>query len=124
MKTLRRIALALTIIGALNWGLIGLFRFDLVAAIFGGQTAGLSRLIYTLVGLSGLICLSYFFDQETANATNQSKNQNQANAGERNQGGTIGRPNYGTEFAEEPDLDQLFNPSRDAYQNEEEKDNK
>lgn len=121
MKTLRRIALALTIIGALNWGLIGLFRFDLVAAIFGGQTAGMARIIYTLVGLSGLICLSYFFDQETANVTEQ--NRNQTNAGEGNQDRAIGGVSYGTEFAEDPDLDQLFNPSRDAYQNEEEKDN-
>src|SRR5699024_1845436 len=62
MQTLKRIALTLVIIGAINWGLIGLFQFDLVAAIFGGQTTGLSRLIYTLVGISGIICLSFLFD--------------------------------------------------------------
>ncbi|PAQ12832.1 DUF378 domain-containing protein [Bacillaceae bacterium SAOS 7] len=61
MSGLQRFALALTIIGALNWGLIGLFRFDLVAAIFGGQTSGLSRIIYTLVGLAGLINLGLLF---------------------------------------------------------------
>lgn len=44
----------LVIVGALNWGLIGLFQFDLVAAIFGGSAATLSRIIYTAVGLSGL----------------------------------------------------------------------
>ena len=49
-----RIALALTIVGGINWGSIGLFRFDLVAWLFGGQTATVSRVIYTLVGLSAL----------------------------------------------------------------------
>ncbi|MBM7648478.1 uncharacterized membrane protein YuzA (DUF378 family) [Bacillus ectoiniformans] len=61
MSGLQRFALALTIIGAINWGLIGLFKFDLVAAIFGGQTSGLSRIIYTLVGLAGLINLGLLF---------------------------------------------------------------
>ena len=61
METLKRIALALVIIGAINWGLIGFFKFDLVAAIFGGQDAALSRVIYALVGLSGLYCLSLLF---------------------------------------------------------------
>ena len=51
-------ALALTIIGAINWGLIGFFRFDLVAWIFGGQTALLSRIVYALVGVAGLWCIS------------------------------------------------------------------
>lgn len=58
---LDKIALALTIIGAANWGLIGLFRFDLVAWIFGSQTAVMSRIIYTLVFLAGLWCVSLFF---------------------------------------------------------------
>ncbi|MEO8627064.1 MAG: DUF378 domain-containing protein [Betaproteobacteria bacterium] len=49
-----RIALILVIVGAVNWGLVGLFQFDLVAAIFGGQGAVLSRVIYVLVGLAGL----------------------------------------------------------------------
>ena len=48
------LALILAIVGAINWGLVGLFRFDLVAWIFGGQTAGLSRVIFSLVGLAGL----------------------------------------------------------------------
>ncbi|HWI65368.1 MAG TPA: DUF378 domain-containing protein [Symbiobacteriaceae bacterium] len=48
----------LVIIGALNWGLIGFFNFDLVAALFGGQTAFLSRVVYSLVGISGLIAIS------------------------------------------------------------------
>ena len=49
-----RIALVLAIIGGLNWGLVGIFRFDLVAYIFGGQTATISRVIYTLVGLAAI----------------------------------------------------------------------
>ncbi len=56
-----KLALALTTIGALNWGSIGLFQFDIVAAIFGGQDAILSRIIYTLVGLAGIWCISFFF---------------------------------------------------------------
>ena len=55
------LALILVIIGALNWGLIGLFEFDLVAAIFGGQTSALSRIIYGLVGLAGLYSIKFLF---------------------------------------------------------------
>lgn len=61
MSGLQRFALALVIIGAINWGLIGFFRFDLVAAIFGGQDSFLSRIIYGLVGLSGLYSLMLLF---------------------------------------------------------------
>ena len=53
-------ALILSIIGALNWLLIGLFQFDVVAAIFGSQAALVSRIIYTLVGLAGLWSFSFF----------------------------------------------------------------
>ncbi|MCS6818268.1 MAG: DUF378 domain-containing protein [Blastocatellia bacterium] len=52
------IALVLIIVGALNWGLWGIFQFDLVAAIFGGNTAFLSRVIYTVVGLAGIYSLT------------------------------------------------------------------
>ncbi|MBQ8208278.1 MAG: DUF378 domain-containing protein [Clostridia bacterium] len=58
---LDRIALLLVIIGAINWGGIGLFQFDLVAFIFGGQGALLSRIIYTVVALAGLWCVSLLF---------------------------------------------------------------
>ncbi|MDF2857721.1 MAG: hypothetical protein K0Q87_3572 [Neobacillus sp.] len=61
MSTIQRIALILTIIGAINWGLIGFFQFDLVASIFGGQDSALSRIIYGLVGLAGLINLGLLF---------------------------------------------------------------
>lgn len=55
------IALILSIIGSLNWGLIGIFRFDLVAWLFGGQTAPVSRIIYALVGLAGIWCITLLF---------------------------------------------------------------
>ncbi len=57
MSVVYRIALVLVIIGAINWGFIGFFRFDLVAYLFGGQTAVLSRWIYAFIGLAGLISL-------------------------------------------------------------------
>lgn len=56
-----RIALIITIIGALNWGSIGLFSFDIVAWIFGGQSALLSRIVYTVVALAGIWCISLVF---------------------------------------------------------------
>ena len=55
------LALILAIVGAVNWGLVGFARFDLVAWIFGGQTAGFSRVIYALVGLAGLWCITLLF---------------------------------------------------------------
>jgi len=86
MDVLRRIALALIIIGAINWGLIGFFDFDLVAAIFGGQESLLSRIIYSLVGLSGLYALTIFFTGINAPTENNINTD---------------RPNYGTEFGNE-----------------------
>ncbi|MBQ8537692.1 MAG: DUF378 domain-containing protein [Clostridia bacterium] len=56
-----KIALLLVIIGALNWALVGVFQFDLVAYIFGGQNAAMSRIIYSLVGAAGLWCISLLF---------------------------------------------------------------
>jgi len=56
-----RFALILVIVGALNWALIALFQFDLVASLFGGQGAFLSRVVYGLVGLAGLYCISLLF---------------------------------------------------------------
>lgn len=59
MKTLYYIVLTLVIIGALNWLLIGLFKFDLVAMIF-GEMSVISRIVYTLVGLSGIISIGLY----------------------------------------------------------------
>ena len=55
------IALLISIIGSINWGLIGIFQFDLVAWIFGGQDAVISRIIYGIVGLAGLWCITMLF---------------------------------------------------------------
>ena len=58
---LDKLALILVIIGALNWGSIGLFQFDIVGWIFGGQSAIISRIIFTIVALAGIWCISLLF---------------------------------------------------------------
>ena len=63
---LNKIALILVIVGALNWGGIGLFGFDTVAFLFGGQLALLSRIVYTLVALAGLWCITLLFRTDEA----------------------------------------------------------
>ena len=55
------IALILSIVGSLNWGLVALVKFDLVAWLFGGQTALLSRLVYALVAVAGVWCVTFLF---------------------------------------------------------------
>ncbi|MFC6334460.1 DUF378 domain-containing protein [Paenibacillus septentrionalis] len=60
MRTLDAIALTLLIVGGLNWLLVGLFQFDLVAAIFGGQDSVLSRIIYVIVGLCAIYSFKFF----------------------------------------------------------------
>ncbi|RCW73184.1 DUF378 domain-containing protein [Saliterribacillus persicus] len=104
MSTISRIALVLVIIGAINWGLIGLFQFDLVAALFGGQDGALARIVYSLVGLSGLWCIGLLFSDL------QENNEEPSNAG---------RPKnmaYSTEFSEEIDdsgaIEEEVEPSR------------
>ena len=64
------LALILSIVGCLNWGLVGLFQFDLVAWLFGGQDAIISRIVYTLVALAGIWCLSLLFRRNEMLATN------------------------------------------------------
>ena len=59
--SLKNLALILVIIGAINWGLIGFFRYDLVSSIFGGDLEIVSRIIYAIVGLAGLYAISFFF---------------------------------------------------------------
>ena len=61
-----KIALILVIVGALNWGSIGLFGFDIVAFLCGGQLSMVSRIIFALVGLAGLWCISLLFRDTTA----------------------------------------------------------
>ncbi|MCM3744616.1 DUF378 domain-containing protein [Sporosarcina luteola] len=88
MGALRRIALALVIIGALNWGLIAFFQFDLVASLFGGQDAFMSRVVYALVAIGGLICLGLLFKPDEEIVETRSRTS---------------APAY-TEFGEEPDF--------------------
>lgn len=64
MKIIDISALILVIVGALNWGGVGLFGFDCVAFLFGGQMAVLSRIIYSLVGIAGAWCITFFFREE------------------------------------------------------------
>lgn len=97
MRTLQRIALVLAIIGAINWGLIGFFNFDLVATVCGGQNTALARIIYGLVGLSGLFCLTLLFQPwEDVDHSEPSRPRKQQNV-----------INYGTEFGEEADFSSL-----------------
>jgi uncharacterized membrane protein YuzA (DUF378 family) len=63
MVTLDRISLVLIIIGALNWLLVGLLRYNLVAAIFGGADSAVTRVIYTLVGIAGIWAINLLFKQ-------------------------------------------------------------
>jgi uncharacterized membrane protein YuzA (DUF378 family) len=68
---LDRISLVLVIIGALNWGSIGLFKFDIVGWLFGGQGAIISRIIYTLVALAGIWCISLLFRENEVLASDE-----------------------------------------------------
>jgi hypothetical protein len=58
------LALILVIVGALNWGMIGLFQFDLIASIFGGMSSTISRVLYTLVGLAGIWGITLLFRRD------------------------------------------------------------
>lgn len=62
MRTLQKIALVLTIIGALNWGMVGLFEIDLVATLFDGSDSIISRIIYILIAIAGIINIGLLFD--------------------------------------------------------------
>ena len=64
---LDRLAIVVVIIGALNWLMVGLFQYDLVAAIFGGSSSFVSRTIYTIVGLAGLYSVSLLFREAVPN---------------------------------------------------------
>lgn len=102
MGILYRIALVLVIIGAINWGLIGFFKFDLVASIFGGQTSGLSRIIYALVGLAGLISIPILMkpldDEDVAAASHTRVSNN---------------PSYNMEAGKEEDFSNMDKQNKD-----------
>ena len=61
MTIINKLALALAIVGCLNWGLVGLFSFDLVAWLFGGAQMILSRIVYTIIALAGIWCIALLF---------------------------------------------------------------
>ncbi len=73
---LDKICLILLIIGGLNWGAIGIFQFDIVAWIFGGQSGIVSRIIYTLVALSAIWCISLLFRDTEAADSHMSRSTN------------------------------------------------
>ncbi|EGQ21268.1 DUF378 domain-containing protein [Mammaliicoccus sciuri] len=62
METLKKLALAITIIGALNWGVVGIFRFDVIAQLTEGAYQPLARFLYVVIGLSGLMTLGVLFN--------------------------------------------------------------
>lgn len=64
MHIIKKIALVLAIIGCINWLTVGLFNFNIVGSIFDGISTVISRIIYTIVGICGLICISFFFNEE------------------------------------------------------------
>lgn len=66
---LDKIALCILIIGGLNWGSIGIFQFDFVAALFGGQAGILSRVVYILVAISAIWCISLLFRDDRSRGT-------------------------------------------------------
>ena len=70
MMIVNKAALILSIIGGINWGLIGLFNFDLVAWIFGGQDSIFSKIIYVIVAICSLICISFLFDSDKIEKSN------------------------------------------------------
>ena len=70
---INKIALIIAIIGTLNWGLVGLFSFDLVAWICGGATTVLARIIYVIVALAGVWCISLLFRTEDEEGLNKSE---------------------------------------------------
>lgn len=77
---LDKISLVLTIIGGINWGLIGLFQFDLVAWIFGGQGAIVSRIIYTVIALASIWCISMLFSDSSSASGSADNNMGESNA--------------------------------------------
>lgn len=72
MSVIDKIALTILVVGGVNWGSIGLFRFDIVAWLFGGQASIISRIVYAIVGLAALWCISLLF-KPTESLSNEDK---------------------------------------------------
>ena len=99
MSVFMRIALTLVIIGALNWGLIGFFNFDLVASVFGGQDALLAKIVYAIVGLSGLATIGLLVKSNEEIVVDVEKEIEPDRQFDK-----IRNVNYNTELGEELDL--------------------
>ena len=115
MSVFMRIALALVIIGALNWGMIGFFNFDLVASVFGGQDTILAKIVYAVVGLSGLVAIGLLVKTNEEIVVDVDEKVEPHKQFDR-----IRNVNYNTEFGEELDLkrkrkkvDQSFEDPKD-----------
>ena len=72
---LDKIALLLTIVGGINWGLVGLFGFDIIAWAFGGSASVMSRILYIVVALAAIWCISLFFRQNEVISTGRDKDR-------------------------------------------------
>ncbi|PIC77286.1 DUF378 domain-containing protein [Sporosarcina sp. P19] len=99
MSVFMRIALTLVIIGALNWGLIGFFNFDLVASVFGGQDTILAKIVYAIVGLSGLAAIGLLVKSNEEIIVDEDEKVEPHKQFDR-----IRNVNYNTEFGEELDM--------------------
>lgn len=71
-----KIALALLIVGGINWGSIGIFNFDIVGSLFGGQSSALSRIIFVIVGLCAIWCISLLFRNNSVSSESDNDNNN------------------------------------------------
>ncbi len=71
-----KIALALLIIGGINWGCIGIFNFDIVGSLFGGQSSAISRIIFVIVGLGAVWCISLLFRDNALSSGNDTDDNN------------------------------------------------
>jgi len=98
MGIIYRIALVLVIVGAVNWGLVGLFQFDLVATLFGGMDSALSRVVYSLVGLAGLLSIPLLF---------KTYDEDEVEIADNNHSNAYTNMNYQTEFGEEADFNEV-----------------
>ena len=80
MNIINKIALILSIIGSLNWGLVGLFSFDLVAWIAGGPATLIARIIYIIVAIAGVWCISLLFREDEGETYRHDRNQHRTHA--------------------------------------------
>lgn len=98
MGIIYRLALVLVIVGAINWGLVGLFQFDLVATLFGGQDSALSRIVYSLVGLAGLLSIPLLF---------RTYDEDDVEIADNNHSNAYTNMKYQTEFGEEANFNEV-----------------